>query len=81
MGNAIFVKFSGFVGGRGYRKTNSKNWGPGPQFWRGEEANFLIGPRSAPPGGGTVLSRPASFCSHVSQWAALKHLPALGQNP
>jgi len=48
MGNAIFVKFSGFVGGRGPRKTKSKNWESGPQFLRGEEANFLIGPARCP---------------------------------
>jgi len=81
MGRDIFTKFSGFVGVRGPRKEKCKNCGPDPQFGRGGKANFLIGPRSAPSGSGTVLSRPASFCSHISQWAPLKHLLALAQNP
>ena len=67
--------------GLGPRKRKSKNWGSDPQFGRGRGANFSIGPRSAPSGGGTVLSRLALFCSHISQWAPLKHLPALAQNP
>ena len=69
------------VGVRGPRKTKSKNWGSDPRFWRGGGAKFSIGPRSAPSGGGTVLSRSATFCSHISQWAPLRHLPALAQNP
>ena len=81
MGSAIFTQFSGLVGVRGPRKRKSKNWGSDPQFWRGGGANFSIGHRSAPSGGGTVLSRSATFCSHISQWAPLKHLPALAQNP
>jgi len=81
MGLAIFTKFSGFVGGRGPSKRKYKNWGPDPQFWRGGGANFSIGPRLAPSGGGTVLSRPASISSYISQWAVLKHIPSLCQNP
>jgi len=81
MGRDIFAKFSGFVGIKGPRKGKSKNCGSDPQFWRGGGANFSIGPRSAPSGGGTVLSRPVWCCSHISQWAPLKHLPALAQNP
>jgi len=81
MGSVIFTQFSGLVGVRGPRKRKSKNWGSDPQFWRGGGANFSIGHRSAPSGGGTVLSRSATFRSHISQWAPLKHLPALAQNP
>ena len=71
MGRDIFTKFSGFVGVRGPLKGKSKNWGSDPQFRRGWGANFSIGPRSAPSGGGTVLSRPPWFCWHISQWAPI----------
>ena len=52
--------------GSGSPQENLKNWGSDRQFGRGGEANFWIGLRSAPSCGGTVLIRPASFCSHIS---------------
>jgi len=52
-----------------------------PQILEWGRGEFFDRPHSAPTGGDTVLSTPASFCSHISQWAFLKSLLAPSQNP
>ena len=76
---AVFTEFSGFLGAGIPAKQNPKIGGQLPIWARGG-ANFSIGPLGAPCGE-IVLSRPVAIPSHISQWARLKYLPAVGQNP
>jgi len=80
-GRRFFRQIFSICRGRGSPQGAILKLGVSPQIWTWGGANFSIGPRAAPPSGGSWHYRSTRFCPCTRQWAPIEHMPAPGHYP